>query len=226
MVSLKQALLPAFALVAMMSAAQAQITDHSAHHPDGPAAPQAAPSGTPSSIPMIGQGIGSGVVVQQGAQQPDSQPNAMADMNQTRSMMDGQDDQPGMMGCMGKMMPMMRQMMGQQDGMGMPFDHVEGRLAFLKAELKITDAQQPQWEGFASALRTIAKTHQSTHEQMSTRSIPSPWLERLAFQQKMLSVRLNSLSALEAAAKPLYVSLTDEQRKLADQLLSSPMGMM
>ena len=31
--------------------------------------------------------------------------------------------------------------------------HVEGWVAFLKADLKITDQQLPQWERFASALR-------------------------------------------------------------------------
>ena len=39
-------------------------------------------------------------------------------------------------------------------GMG---DHIEGRIAFLKAELKITDAQLPQWNTFADALRSDAK---------------------------------------------------------------------
>src|SRR5579862_3383633 len=41
-------------------------------------------------------------------------------------------------------------------GMGMAAamaGHVEGRLAFLKAELKITDAQMPLWDKFATAVR-------------------------------------------------------------------------
>src|SRR3954471_5517252 len=103
--------------------------------------------------------------------------------------------------------------------MGMPFEHIEGRIAFLKTELRITDVQKPQWDTFADALRAVARTHQSIHEQMTKAGMPSSWPERLAFQQKALSTRLNSLSALEAAAKPLYVLLTDEQRKLADQFL-------
>jgi LTXXQ motif family protein len=127
MSSLTRAMLPAFALAAMMSIAQAQTTgqDRDAHHPGGTAA-------------MPGQGMGSGAVVQPGTQQSGTQ-------------------QHGMMGNMGQMMPMMRQMMmGQQGGMGMgmPFEHVEGRIAFLKAELKITDAQAPQWNAFAETLRS------------------------------------------------------------------------
>ncbi len=44
-------------------------------------------------------------------------------------------------------------------------EHVEGRLAYLKAELKITDAQTPQWNAFADAYRAVGKkaeTHCAT----------------------------------------------------------------
>ena len=44
-------------------------------------------------------------------------------------------------------MPMMAAMAG----------HVEGRLAFLKTELKITDAQLPLWNAVADAVRANAK---------------------------------------------------------------------
>ncbi len=57
---------------------------------------------------------------------------------------------------MGRMTGMMRAMMGQY-GMGMMTGHVEGRLAFLKTELKITDAQLPLWNKFADAVRDNAK---------------------------------------------------------------------
>ena len=39
----------------------------------------------------------------------------------------------------------------------MPLKHIEGRLAFLKTELKITPAQEPQWTKFAESVRGIAK---------------------------------------------------------------------
>jgi hypothetical protein len=208
MLFLTRTMLPAFALAAMMSVAQAQTAtdqDHTAHHPDGAATTQPQP-GASGNAPMMGEGMGSGVIVQPGTRQPDGQ--------------------SGMMGNMGAMMPMMRQMMGQQGGMGMPFEHTEGRIAFLKTELKITDAQTPQWNAFADALRANAKTHQAMHEQMTKGGMPSSWPERLTFQQKALSARLDGLKALEAAAKPLYAVLTDDQKKLADRLLSGPMGMM
>jgi len=144
--------------------------------------------------------------------------------------------QPGMMGGMGRMMGSMggtpggmhTGMMGggMMGGTGLPFEHVEGRIAFLKTELKITDAQLPQWTAVADALRANAREHQTRHERMSTGGMPSSWPDRLAAQQGMLTMRLDALKRLEAAAKPLYAVLTDEQKTLADTLLSGPMGAM
>ena len=102
MSSLTRTMLPALALAAMMSIAQAQTAgqdqDHDAHHPGDTAT-------------MPGQGMGSGAVVQQGTQQPGGQPGMMMNMDHMRSMMGGmmgqQNGQPGMMGNMGQMMPMM-----------------------------------------------------------------------------------------------------------------------
>jgi len=41
-------------------------------------------------------------------------------------------------------------------GRMMPGQFVEGRIAFLKAELKITPTQETQWQQVAAAIRTIA----------------------------------------------------------------------
>jgi len=203
MSSLTRTLLPAFALAAMMPVAQAQTTtdqDHNAHHPDGVTA---ATPGTPSNAPLIGQGMGSGIILQPGAQARGGQPGMMMNMDQMGSMMGGmmgqQDGRSGMTGP--GMMPMMRQMMmGQYGAMGLPFEHVEGRIAFLKAELRITEAQAGPWNAFANTLRSNAKAHQAVHEQMTKGGMPSSWPDRLAAQQTMLGMRLDAVRALEAVA--------------------------
>jgi len=250
MSSLTRTMLPAFALAAMMSVAQAQTApspdqgqDHQAHHPGGattsqaqptpaptPAQPpQAAQPGMPGNAPMAGQGMGGGMMGQPGTQAQGGHPGMMMNMDQMRSMMGGMMGQQSGPPAMGAMMPMMRQMMGQPRGMGamgLPFEHVEGRIAFLKAELRISDAQAPQWSAFADALRANAKAYQAQHERMVKEGMPSSWPDRLALQQTALSTHLDALKALDAAAKPLYAVLTDDQKKAADQLLSGPMGMM
>ena len=128
---------------------------------------------------------------------------------------------PGMGG-----MPMM---MGQ-DGMGgmaMMAGHVEGRLAFLKTELKITDAQLPLWNGVADAMRANAKSMSAMMSGgMMAGSEAATLPEKLALREKMMTAHLDALRRFKAAVDPLYAALSPEQKKTADQLLMGPMGMM
>jgi len=130
-----------------------------------------------------------------------------------------------MMGMMGQggMMPMMGMM-----GMG---DHVEGRIAFLKTELKITDAQTPQWNAFADALRANARRMSEMRStmmpggMMGQSGAPVSAVDRLDRMEKMMAAMLEAVKATKSALAPLYAVLNDEQKKLADQLIHGPMGM-
>ncbi len=134
-----------------------------------------------------------------------------------------------MMGGM-PMMGMMQMMMGQHGMAG----HVEGRIAFLKTELKITEAQSPQWNQFAEALRANARRMTEMRGMMSgmmsamtgqgAAAMSAP--ERLDRVETMMTNMLDCVRTTKAALGPLYVVLTDEQKKLADELLRGPMGMM
>ncbi len=133
-----------------------------------------------------------------------------------------------MMGGGMPMMGMMRMMMGQggMAGMGMMSEHVEGRIAFLKAEIKITDAQLPAWNTFAQALRDNAKTAQGMQGGMMTMNQAATLPEKLAAREKMLSARLDAVRKLKVAAEPLYAALSVDQKKTADEVMVSPMGIM
>jgi hypothetical protein len=129
------------------------------------------------------------------------------------------------------MMGMMRMMMGQDGMSGMPMmagmaGHVEGRLAFLKTELKITDAQLPLWNAVADAIRANAKGMSAMSEGMMGSSQTATLPEKLALREKMMTAHLEALRRLKAAIDPLYAALSDEQKKTADELLMGPMGMM
>ncbi len=108
-------------------------------------------------------------------------------------------------------------------------EHVDGRLAFLKAELKITDAQTPQWSAFAEAFRGNAqKMGQmcATMKEHGAAMMTADFPDRLAMMEQHLTLHLESLRALKAAVQPLYAVLTDEQKKAANKVLHGPMGMM
>ncbi len=140
-------------------------------------------------------------------------------------------------GDMGKMMesmmPMMRMMMARGDmmrmdgpmGMMAP-ERIEGRIAFLRTELKINEAQQPQWAAFAETLRGNAK---ATMETRKTMMQPKPQLsapDSAEHEVHMLSARLEGLKATATATRALYAILTDPQKKAADELLMPAMGRM
>src|SRR5215470_7148679 len=118
-------------------------------------------------------------------------------------------------------MPMMGMMMGSMA------DHVEGRIAFLKTELKITDAQQPLWNAVGDAMRANAKDMAAMMSMMQSMMQPSGTLsEKLAGREKAMTAHLEALRKLKSAIDPLYAALSDEQKKTADQLMVGPMGIM
>lgn len=104
--------------------------------------------------------------------------------------------------------------------MGGPGQHIEGRLAFLKAELKITPQQEKLWSTYAEAVRASAEAMQGMHDQMmSSGSNPVAMPERMQWHEKMLSARLEALKKLRAVALPLYETLSAEQKQTADNLM-------
>jgi len=50
--------------------------------------------------------------------------------------------------------------------------------------------------------------------------------DRFDRMEKMMTAMLDAVKATKSALAPLYAVLTDEQKKVADQLIHGPMGMM
>lgn len=107
-----------------------------------------------------------------------------------------------------------------------PVDRVEARLAYLKTALKITDAQQPQWNAFAEARRKQAREMnermQARKSQMAERQqgVQPTAIQRLERRQAMLAAASSRLNETLAATKPLYAALSPEQQKIADEVLA------
>lgn len=143
------------------------------------------------------------------------------------------DQQAAGMNMMNMMAGMMKMMGGGQMGMGgMDMagmgmtERVEGRIAFLRAELQITDAQDKLWDSYAEALRDNAKRLKNSGGDMMAGMQGPALLGQLDAQEKMLSARLEGIKAMKATLAPLYETLTSEQRKTADELLAPHMGLM
>ena len=133
--------------------------------------------------------------------------------------------------------PGMMPMMGMQD----PTRHVEGRLAFINAELAITEAQQPQWQAFAAAFRANAKRMGEMHlaraaatpmpgampdsgmmkAEHSATSLP----ERFEQAERHMTMHLEMLRSMKEPVTQLYGALSADQKKMADEIIRGPMSM-
>ena len=136
----------------------------------------------------------------------------------------------GMRGDM-PMMGAMRMMMGQGGMSDISMiaamaGHVEGRLAYLKTELRISEAQVPLWNAVADTIRTNAKGMGAMSEGTMGSTQASTLPDKLALREKMMTAHLEALRKFEEAVDPLYAALSDEQKKMADELLMGPMAIM
>lgn len=206
-------------LVATGASAQGQ-------HPGGqtpPAAP--APQAQPeSTVPTQKEGIG----MMGGKDMP-----MMKMMQEMHSKMMGggmatPDPQWHMMrgvgpmsGLMGGDCPMTGGMMRGGD---MP-SFTEGRIAFLKAELAITDAQKDLWDAYAGALRANFQSMHDMRQTMKGRTSDMTPVERLEMHLTAMEARVKALQIIKPPLAALYAALAPDQKKRADELLIS-MGCM
>lgn len=179
---------------------------------------------------LVTLALGSGPMLAQQPQHDEHHPAAAppaATAAPSAGMSRGSMAGPGGMPMMG----MMRMMMGQDGPSGMPMmmhmtGHVEGRLAFIKTELKITDAQLPLWNAVADAIRADAKVMGDMPGGMIGSMQAATLPDKLVTREKMLTAHLEALHRFRATVEPLYAALSDDQKKTADELLLGPMGMM
>jgi hypothetical protein len=202
----------ALAVAALTSPTWAQSpAEHDSHHPSDSAqsAPVPANPAPPASQPGVAApqgGMGNMPIM--------GMKNMMSSMSMMKST--------GMMLEMGMMGPGM-------DGMA-TIDRIEGRIAFLRTELKVTDSQAGAWSGFADALRANAKKLAEVRASMMSGAAgaqpQAPTLaDRLDLQEKWLLARLDGTRMMKSAFAKLNETLSDDQKKTANDLLAPHMGM-
>jgi LTXXQ motif family protein len=165
----------------------------------------------------------------QPGQQGATSPGGMMSNGFMGGMM-GYDGGPGMMrwGASGLAMGSAMESTMGATMCGAMAGHIEGRLAYVKAELKITDAQESLWNSYAVAARDSANTMLARCASMmsrhsgSTISLP----DRLDQNEQLMAAQLDAMRTMNKALKPLYAVLTETQKQSADQLFWGPMGMM
>lgn len=194
------------------------------HHPGETPPQQAAPPAPPAPRQ---QGPGPGMAMPGTMPKPGQSPMGQQGMGEG-----GQAAMP-MAAMMNQRLAAMS-MSGMDDfaeafpGSGM-MQRVEGRIAFLRAELKIGEPQLAAWTEFAQALRDNAKTlgdaHAKAVKRQASANAPLTLAERLATQEDWFAARAAGIGALRRGIEGLYAVLSDTQKQAADDLLAPHLGM-
>ena len=148
------------------------------------------------SFGVVAQTVDAHHPAKAGDQPEATQPANQVPVDQMGAMMQG------MMAQM-PMMQMMKAMQGQGGMSGLDLtERVEGRIAFLKAELAITDKQADKWNAFADALRAYSAALKSAHPAGMDAMMPD-LVARLDQSEKQLSAELDGVRGLKTALAPL-----------------------
>ncbi len=100
------------------------------------------------------------------------------------------------------------------------YARVAGKLAFLQADLSITDAQRSAFDQWKGVVLSSAKAHSDAclaHTAEGKEMHRHDALERNARMEKMLEGKLAELKAERPALESLYASLTPDQKKAFDR---------
>jgi hypothetical protein len=99
-------------------------------------------------------------------------------------------------------------------------NRLDRRLAFLHQKLGITPAQEAAWTQFVSEVRTMEVQPPNMLDR--ERAAAGNVVQRLELRERMLERRSADLDRVLRALRPLYASLSDEQKRTADEFLFRP----
>ncbi|HUC64369.1 MAG TPA: Spy/CpxP family protein refolding chaperone [Stellaceae bacterium] len=101
-----------------------------------------------------------------------------------------------------------------------PDPYVEGEIAFLKAALDVTPAEEAQWDRVAGAMRENNRDTQHLYDKFpSDPTQPQTAVERAELQLESAEVSTQEAKRFVDALRPFYASLSADQKATADKLL-------
>ena len=95
---------------------------------------------------------------------------------------------------------------------------VEQRITDLHAKLHITPAQQPQWDQFIQVMRDNAKTMETLIKARSGHMMAMNAVDDFKSYSGIADAHADGLKKFIPVFEPLYVSMSDTQKKNADAL--------
>ena len=108
---------------------------------------------------------------------------------------------------------------------------LDARIAALKAGLELNAEQEKNWAPLESAMRDLAKQRaarfaawQDRRDDNQDQDVEVNPIDRLTHASERLAARAADMQKLAAAAKPLYDSLDDSQKRRFAVLFHGSMG--
>jgi periplasmic protein CpxP/Spy len=94
--------------------------------------------------------------------------------------------------------------------------NVEDRIGYLHAQLKITSAQESQWNAFADVMRNNGQTMAQLFQQRKAAGNLSA-IDDMKQYAAIAQAHADGTKKLVDAFDPLYASFSPEQKKVADE---------
>ncbi len=98
---------------------------------------------------------------------------------------------------------------------------VERRIADLHSKLHIAPEQSQQWDQFAQAMRDNAKEMDELYKQRAERFSSMSAVDNMQSYAQIEQQRAQDVQKLVPPFQALYASLSDQQKKTADQMFRS-----
>ena len=96
---------------------------------------------------------------------------------------------------------------------------VEGRLAYAKALLGITDSEAAAWKAYEDVSRANVRSLEAAQRAMIDAERMGSAIDRMHAQTAMMQAQLDARKALLPATEALYNALTPDQQERADAVL-------
>lgn len=100
-------------------------------------------------------------------------------------------------------------------------DYAEAQIKQLQASLNITTAQEPLWNDLRVVMRENAKDVDALRKDRAASRATMNAVERMKFHSQVTESHLNQLKKFIPVFEAFYDSLSDEQKKSADEIFST-----
>jgi phosphate-selective porin len=97
-------------------------------------------------------------------------------------------------------------------------ERVERRIAELHAQLKITPAEQQQWDQFAQVMRDNAREMDQIFTQRAQQYASMNAVQNMQSYEHVAQTHAQQLQKFVPAFQNLYNSMPDQQKQIADQV--------